>query len=43
MYQSIQEFFRQLAETHPKWNFVYIYDPVQAARVRRWNSFGRRV
>jgi len=33
MYQSIQEFFRQLADTHPKWNFIYIYDPVQTERV----------
>jgi len=33
MLQAIQDYFRVLAETHPKWNFIYIYDPVQAARV----------
>jgi len=33
MYESIQSFFRELAETYPKWNFIYIYDPVQAARI----------
>lgn len=33
MLQSIQDYFRQLAETSPKWNFIYIYDPVQTQRV----------
>ncbi len=33
MLQGIQDYFRALAETHPKWNFIYIYDPVQAGRV----------
>ncbi len=33
MLQSIQDYFRQLAETNPSWNFIYIYDPVQTARV----------
>lgn len=33
MWLSIQDYFRQLAETHPKWNFIYIYDPVQTQRV----------
>jgi len=33
MWQSIQEYFRALADTHPKWNFIYIYDPSQGERV----------
>jgi len=33
MIESIREFFRQLAETHPKWNFIYIYDPGVGERV----------
>ena len=33
MAESIQSFFRELAETHPKWNFIYLYDPVQTERV----------
>ena len=33
MVESIQSFFRELAETHPKWNFIYLYDPVQTERV----------
>ena len=33
MIESVQAYFRTLAETHPKWNFVYLYDPVQTARV----------
>ena len=33
MLEQIQDYFRALAETHPKWNFIYIYDPVQAGRV----------
>ena len=33
MIESVQTYFRILAETHPKWNFIYLYDPVQTARV----------
>ena len=33
MIESIQAYFRTLADTHPKWNFIYLYDPVQTARV----------
>ena len=33
MIESIQAYFRALADTHPKWNFIYLYDPVQTARV----------
>ena len=33
MLEAFQNFFRELAETHPKWNFIYFYDPVQFARV----------
>lgn len=33
MLQAIQDYFRQLADTNPSWNFIYIYDPVQTARV----------
>ena len=33
MLESFQEFFRDLAETYPKWNFIYFYDPVQAERI----------
>ncbi len=29
----MQEFFRQLAETHPKLNFVFFYEPTQGFRV----------
>ena len=37
MLESVREYFRQLAETHPKWNFIYIYDADQAQRV--WDGF----
>ncbi|MCP4332266.1 MAG: amino acid ABC transporter permease [Gammaproteobacteria bacterium] len=30
---SFQQYFYDLAQTHPKWNFIYIYDPTQTARV----------
>ncbi|RLA35194.1 MAG: amino acid ABC transporter permease [Gammaproteobacteria bacterium] len=30
---SFQQYFYDLAQTHPKWNFIYLYDPTQAARV----------
>ncbi len=33
MLDAIQAFFRELAESHPKWNFVFFYDPVQFDRV----------
>ncbi len=33
MPESIASFFRDLAETHPKWNFIFLYDPVQGERV----------
>ena len=33
MPESIANFFRELAETHPKWNFIFFYDPVQGERV----------
>ena len=33
MPESIATFFRELAETHPKWNFIFFYDPVQGERV----------
>jgi polar amino acid transport system permease protein len=30
---SFQQYFYDLAQTHPKWNFIYFYDPTQTARV----------
>ena len=33
MLEAIQGYFRALYETHPKWNFIFFYDPVQTARV----------
>ena len=33
MIESVQAYFRALADTHPKWNFIYLYDPVQTARI----------
>jgi polar amino acid transport system permease protein len=33
MLESMRDFFYQLAQSHPKWNFIYIYDPVQTERV----------
>ena len=33
MIESVQAYFRTLADTHPKWNFIYLYDPVQTARI----------
>ncbi len=33
MLQSFADFFRHLADTNPKWNFIYFYDPVQTERV----------
>jgi polar amino acid transport system permease protein len=31
--EDFYEFFRQLAETHPSWNFVYFYQPTEISRV----------
>jgi polar amino acid transport system permease protein len=33
MLEAFQAFFRELAQSHPKWNFIFFYDPVQAERV----------
>lgn len=33
MLDAFQAFFRDLAQTHPKWNFIFFYDPVQTDRV----------
>ncbi len=33
MLETVQAFFRDLAETHPKWNFIFFYDPSQWDRV----------
>ncbi|MGI9512980.1 MAG: amino acid ABC transporter permease [Anderseniella sp.] len=33
MLEAFQDFFRELAQTNPKWNFIYLYDPVQTERV----------
>ena len=30
---SFQQYFYDLAQTHAKWNFIYLYDPTQTARV----------
>jgi polar amino acid transport system permease protein len=30
---SFQQYFYDMAQTHPKWNFIYLYDPTQTARV----------
>ena len=30
---SFQQFFFDLSEEHPKWNFIYFYDPTQTDRV----------
>jgi polar amino acid transport system permease protein len=30
---SFQQYFYDLAQTHPKWNFIYFYDPTQTERV----------
>jgi len=30
---SFQQYFFDLAEEYPKWNFIYLYDPTQADRV----------
>jgi len=33
MPDSLQAFFRELADTHPKWNFIFFYDLTQLDRV----------
>ena len=33
MIAYIQDFFRNLAETYPKWNFIFFHDPTQWERV----------
>jgi polar amino acid transport system permease protein len=33
MPDSLQAFFRELANTHPKWSFIFFYDPTQLDRV----------
>ena len=33
MLESFQEFFRTLAESQPKWNFIFFYEPSQWDRV----------
>ena len=30
---AFQQYFYDLAQIHPKWNFIYLYDPVQTERV----------
>jgi len=30
---AFQQYFYDLAQTHPKWNFIYLYDPTQTDRV----------
>lgn len=32
MIEIVQSFFRELAQTHPKWNFIFFYEPSQWAR-----------
>ncbi|GAA6181090.1 MULTISPECIES: amino acid ABC transporter permease [unclassified Shimia] len=33
MIELIQEYFRTMAENHPKWNFIFFYEPRQWERV----------
>lgn len=33
MLGAVQEFFRQLADTYPKWNFIFFYEPAQWDRL----------
>jgi len=33
MLETIQTYFRELADTHPKWNFIFFYEPSQWDRV----------
>ena len=29
----IADFFRQLAEEYPRWNFIWVYEPVQQGKI----------
>ena len=31
--EFIAEFFRQVAEDHPRWNFIWMYEPVQQGKI----------
>ena len=31
--EFIVEFFRQVAEDHPRWNFIWMYEPVQQGKI----------
>lgn len=31
--EAFQQYFRELADTHPTWNFIWLYDPVQFDRI----------
>ena len=33
MIEAIQAFFRDLAESYPKWNFIFFHDPTQWERL----------
>lgn len=33
MIEAFQQYFRDLADTHPSWNVVFFYDPVQFDRI----------
>ena len=33
MIEMFAEFFRQVAEDYPRWNFIFFHDPRQWARV----------
>ena len=33
MLEAFQTYFRELADTYPKWNFIFFYDPTQWDRV----------
>lgn len=33
MLEAFTEFFRQVAEEHPRWNFIFFYEPRQWARI----------
>ena len=35
MLEGFAEFFRVLADDHPRWNFIFFHDPVQWARIVR--------
>ena len=31
--EVIAEFFRQIAEDYPRWNFIWMYQPVQQGKI----------